>query len=62
MSPEEAKEYLESILEEDLKTMSPKERVFLYFSQVLEYFQPKRQRTSVNQNDSKLPNDIYNEE
>ena len=59
MTHEEAKEYLESMLEDDLKLMSARERVGLYFGQVLEYFIPKRQRTSINQNDNVLPNDIY---
>ena len=59
MTHEEAKEYLENVLEEDLKTLSPRDRVTLYFGQVLEYFIPKRQRTSINQNDNELPNDIY---
>lgn len=61
MNPEEARDLLESMVEEDIKSLSPKDRVFLYFSQVLEYFQPKRQRTSINQNDNELPNDIYND-
>ena len=59
MTPEEAKEYLESVMREDLKTLSPRDRVTLYFGQVLEYFIPKRQRTSINQNDQELPDDIY---
>ena len=59
MTHEEAKEYLENCMEEDLKTLSPRDRVNLYFGQVLEYFIPKRQRTSINQNDNELPND-YN--
>ena len=59
MTPEEAREYLENVLEEDLKTLSPRDRVTLYFGQVLEYFIPKRQRTSINQNDNELPDDIY---
>lgn len=60
MTAEEARELIENeYLEEDIKSMSPKERTFLYFSQILEYFQPKRQRTSINQNDSELPEDIY---
>ena len=61
MTPEEAKEYLENVLEQDLKTLSPRDRVTLYFGQVLEYFIPKRQRTSINQNDNELPKDIYND-
>lgn len=59
MTPEEAKDYLEDCMEEDLKTLSPRDRVTLYFGQVLEYFIPKRQRTSINQNDNELPDDIY---
>lgn len=59
MTPEEAKEFLEEKLEADLLAMLPKDRVALYFGQVLEYFQPKRQRTSINENDSELPEDIY---
>ena len=61
MTPEEARDYLENNMEEDLKTLSPRDRVNLYFGQVLEYFIPKRQRTSINQNDNELPNDIYND-
>ena len=61
MTPEEAKEYLESVMREDLKTLSPRDRVNLYFGQVLEYFIPKRQRSSIDSNDNKLPKDIYNE-
>jgi hypothetical protein len=59
MTPEEAKQYFEDRLEEDLELLSPKDRVALYFGQVLEYFQPKRQRTSINDNDKELPDDIY---
>jgi hypothetical protein len=59
MTPQEAKEFLEDCLEEDLAALTPKDRIFLYFSQVLEYFQPKRQRTSIDQDNSKLPDDIY---
>lgn len=59
MTPEEARDYLESQMEEDLKALTAKERVNLYFGQVLEFFTPKRQRTSINQNDKELPEDIY---
>ena len=62
MSPEEARKHLESTLKEDLDLMSPKDRVALYFGQVLEYFTPKRQRTSIDQNDNKLPDDIYTDQ
>ena len=62
MTPEEARTLLEGMLEEDIKVMLPKDRVALYFGQVLEYFTPKRQRTSIDQNDNKLPEDIYYED
>ena len=62
MTPEEARTLLESTLKEDIEMMTPKDRVALYFGQVLEYFTPKRQRTSIDQNDNKLPKDIYNED
>ena len=61
MTHEEAKEYLESQMEDDLKVLTARERVNLYFGQVLEYFIPKRQRTSINQNDNELPDDIYHD-
>ena len=61
MTPEEARILLEDMLEEDLKSLTPKDRTSLYFGQVLEFFTPKRQRTSINQNDNELANDIYNE-
>ena len=61
MTPEEARTLLESTLKEDIEMMTPKDRVALYFGQVLEYFTPKRQRTSIDQNDNKLPDDIYND-
>ena len=61
MTPEEARELLENYLEEDIKAMTAKDRVSLYFGQVLEYFTPKRQRTSIDQDDNKLPDDIYND-
>ena len=61
MTPEEAREFLEEMMPEDLKTLSPKDRVYLYFGQVLEFFTPKRQRTSINQNDNELKDDIYHE-
>ena len=61
MTPEEARTLLENTLEEDINMMTPKDRVALYFGQVLEYFTPKRQRTSIDPNDTKLPEDIYNE-
>ena len=60
MTPEEVRDYLEEMLPEDLKVLTPKDRVYLYFDKVLEFFMPKRQRTSINQNDNELPNDIYN--
>ena len=53
------KEYSENDLEADWKGLTPKERIALYFGQVLEFEIPKRQRTSINQNDNELPNDIY---
>ena len=59
MNHKEARELLEETLEEDIKSMSPSERVKLYFSLVLEFFEPKRVRTSIDQNDNKLPDDIY---
>ena len=59
MTPEEAKQFLEDCLAEDLAALTPKDRTALYFGQVLEYFQPKRQRTSINNNDTELPDDIY---
>jgi len=62
MTPEEARELLENKLEEDIKQMTGKDRVALYFGQVLEYFTPKRQRTSIDQNDNKLPDDIYTDQ
>jgi hypothetical protein len=59
MNHKEARELLEDMMEEDIRALTPKDRIFLYFSQVLEYFEPKRQRTSIDQNDNKLPKDIY---
>ena len=56
------KDYIENTLEEDWKSLSPKERVALFLGQMEEFFEPKRQRTSINQNDNELPQDIYKNE
>ena len=61
MTPEEARTLLEDTLEADINQMTPKDRVALYFGQVLEYFTPKRQRTSIDQDDNKLPKGYLDE-
>ena len=58
MSIDEQIEYLESRSKEDLELLSPKDRLW-YYSNIKEFQPPKRQRTSINQNDSQLPDDIY---
>ena len=47
-------------LEEDWKSLTPKDRLSLYLN-AKEFFKAKMQRTSINPNDSKLPDDIYND-
>ena len=58
MSIDEQIEYLESRSKEDLELLSPKDRLW-YYSNIKEFQTPKRQRTSIDQNDNKLPDDIY---
>jgi hypothetical protein len=60
MTLDEAIELLEDKLQEDILALSPKDRVTIYFA-AKEYHTPKRQRTSIDQDDNKLPNDLYNE-
>ena len=48
-------------LQIDWDTLAPKERLALYLN-AKEFFKAKMQRTSINPNDSKLPNDIYHDE
>ena len=52
-------DYEAAKFKEDWDALSPKERVGLFLGQALEYKIPKRQRTSINQNDNELPDD-YN--
>jgi hypothetical protein len=60
MTLEELREkYIDEKLEADWDSLMPKERIALYLGQMEEYFTPKRQRTSINQNDNELPGDIY---
>jgi len=54
-------QYIDEKLQNDWDSLSPKERIALFLGQMEEYFTPKRQRTSINQNDQELPNDFYNE-
>ena len=58
MSIDEQIEYLEQRSQEDLELLSPKDRLW-YYANIKEFQTPKRQRTSINQNDSELPDDIY---
>jgi len=47
------------LLEQSFLKCSPKDRIALYLN-AKEYQEPKRQRTSINENDNELPDDIYN--
>ena len=58
MTLDEAKEYLEETLKEDIQLLSPRDRVTLYFN-MMEFFTPKRQRTSIDPNIQNIPDDIY---
>ena len=53
-------DYIDNQMLDDWQALSPKERIALYLGQMEEYFTPKRQRTSINQNDKDLPDDIFN--
>ena len=58
MKLDEAIQLLEEMLEDDIKALTPKDRVNIYFA-AKEYQEPKRQRTSIDHNDNKIPDDIY---
>ena len=59
MTLEEAIELYENdYLETDLQTMQPKDRLSWY-TNAKEFQRAKMQRTSINPNDQKLPDDIY---
>ena len=52
--------YIKGDMMLDWQGFSPKER-FTFFLIFEEFFTPKRQRTSINQNDQELPDDIYHD-
>jgi hypothetical protein len=51
-------EYMERDLESVFDTLSPKDKIAMYLN-AKEFQKPKRQRTSIDPNDSQLPEDIY---
>jgi hypothetical protein len=51
-------EYMERDLESIFDTLSPKDKIAMYLN-AKEFQKPKRQRTSIDPNDSQLPEDIY---
>jgi hypothetical protein len=55
-------DYIDNRLKDDWDMLSPKERIGLFLGQMEEYFTPKRQRTSINQNDGELPDDFYHDD
>jgi len=54
-------EYMERDLESVFDTLSPKDKIAMYLN-AKEFQKPKRQRTSIDPNDSQLPEDIYTNE
>jgi hypothetical protein len=48
------------LLEDSFLKCSAKDKIMLYLN-AKEYQEPKRQRTSINENDNELPDDIYNQ-
>jgi len=57
MTLEEARDWLEEHLEEDLQSMQPAQRVNLYLN-LMEFFTAKKQRTNI-EDDKDQPIDIY---
>ena len=51
---------IEDMLEEDIKLLTPKDRIAAWLN-AKEFQKAKMQRTSINPNDSKLPDDIYHD-
>ena len=60
MTLDEFIESIEGMLEEDIQLLTPKERIAAWLN-AKEFQKPKMQRTSINPNDSRLPDDIYND-
>ena len=53
-------DYEFSLMENDWKSLTSKERIALYLS-AKEFQRAKMQRTSLNPNDQELPKDIYDD-
>jgi len=51
-------DYMEKDLESYFDALLPKDKIAMYLN-AKEYQRPKRQRTSIDPNDSELPEDIY---
>ena len=60
MTLDEFIESIESMLEEDIQLLTPKDRIAAWLN-AKEFQKAKMQRTSINPNDSKLPDDIYHD-
>ena len=60
MTLDEFIESIESMLEEDIQLLTPKDRIAAWLN-AKEFQKAKLQRTSINPNDSKLPDDIYHD-
>lgn len=58
MTLEEAKDYLEDIMEEDLQQCTAYQRIGIYLN-LMEFFKPKKQRTSILGNENELPQDFH---
>ena len=55
----EIKNLLESdYIEHDIEALQPKQRLDVYLN-LMEFFVPKQQRSSINPDDKSLPDDIY---
>ena len=56
---EDAKQLIETtFLQSDIEKLQPKDRLAFYLN-LMEYFVPKRQRSSINENENELPKDLY---